>query len=138
MVIKYMLDEGGFAPEKAHRADAGFDIKSPVKVIVPEHGSAIIDTRLRVGIPVGYVGMIKSKSGLNVKQGLRAEGVIDAGYIGTIVVKMYNDSDKPYTFNIGDKLTQLVILPIPDVDMVGTNSLETSDRGENGFGSSGK
>lgn len=90
-------------------------------------------------IPDGYVGMIKSKSGLNVKHGIRAEGVIDAGYTGSIVVKLYNDSDKEHIFESGDKLTQLVIIPIPETQLVQVESFDTeTDRGENGFGSTGR
>ena len=82
--------------------------------------------------------MLKSKSGLNVKHGITSEGVIDVGYTGSIKVKLYNNSDKPYTVANGDKISQLVILPIvlPDLEIV--KELGKTDRGSNGFGSSGK
>ena len=82
--------------------------------------------------------MLKSKSGLNVKHGITSEGVIDVGYTGSIKVKLYNNSDKPYTVANGDKISQLVILPIvlPDLEIV--TELGKTDRGSNGFGSSGK
>ena len=89
-------------------------------------------------IPKGYVGMIKSKSGLNVNHGLRCEGVVDAGYTGSIKVKMYNDSNAPYIFTEGDKVTQIVILPIPETELVQVDSLEETERGDNGFGSTGR
>lgn len=137
-----MLDYGAYAPIKAHEADAGFDLKLPKggNVTVAAHGSAVIDTGIHVAIPTGYVGFLKSKSGLNVKQGLRGEGVIDAGYTGSIVVKLYNDSDKPYYFFEEDKIIQLVILPIPNVVMGEVDSFDwvETERGDNGFGSSGK
>ena len=85
-----------------------------------------------------YVGFLKSKSGLNVKHGLTSEGVIDAGYTGSIVVKLYNNKDRDYQMKKGDKISQLVILPIitPDLELV--DSLDDTDRGDNGFGSSGR
>ena len=82
--------------------------------------------------------MIKSKSGLNVRSGLVSEGVIDVGYSGNIVVKLYNHSDKPYGFKAGDKITQLVIMPILTPTFEQVDSLEDSERGANGFGSSGR
>lgn len=82
--------------------------------------------------------MLKSKSGLNVKYGITSEGVIDVGYTGSIVVKLYNHSEIPYTVNPGDKITQLVVISClyPDIELV--DELEQTDRGENGFGSTGK
>lgn len=138
MKIKCVIDKGSYMPTKAHKADAGFDLYTPEYVTVEAFGAATIDTGVHVEIPEGYVGFIKSKSGLNVKLGLRAEGVIDSGYTGSIVVKVYNDSIKAYTFARGDKITQLVILPIPSVELEKVDSLEDTERGANGFGSSGR
>lgn len=138
MKINCVIDNGSYMPEKAHESDAGFDLRTPEYVTIEAHGSATIDTGVHIEIPEGYVGFIKSKSGLNVKLGLRAEGVIDAGYTGSIVVKMYNDSHRAYTFARGDKITQLVILPIPQVELEKADSLEETERGDNGFGSSGR
>lgn len=138
MKIKCVIDNGSYMPTKAHKEDAGFDLYTPEFVTVEAFGSAVIDTGVHIAIPEGYVGFIKSKSGLNVKLGLRAEGVIDAGYTGSIVVKMYNDSHRAYTFARGDKITQLVILPIPDIEFERVESLEKTERGSNGFGSSGR
>ena len=97
-----------------------------------------IPTGLAMEIPEGYVGLIKSKSGLNVKHGLTAEGVIDAHYTGSIRVKIYNHTSQSYRFKAGDKIAQLVIVPclLPTLELV--NSLEETDRGENGFGSTGR
>ena len=103
-----------------------------------EVGFAIVDTGVHVEIPEGYVGFIKSKSGLNVKHGLTAEGVIDAHYTGSIRVKIYNHKGSGYLFEAGDKIAQLVILPclLPELELV--DSLEETDRGDNGFGSTGR
>jgi len=84
------------------------------------------------------VGFIKSKSGLNVNHDIVSEGVIDVGYTGSIRVKLYNHGGYDYKVNKGDKISQLVILPIltPDLELV--DELESTERGEGGFGSTGK
>ena len=83
--------------------------------------------------------MLKSKSGLNVKHGILSEGVIDAGYTGSIVAKLYNHGDSLVVFSAGDKITQLVIMPvyIPD-ELEVVEEFESTERGSNGFGSTGK
>ena len=136
--MRITLDKDAFLPERAHSNDAGLDIKSPVTVIVPAHGSVVIDTGVHVEIGVGCVGFLKSKSGLNVKHDIQSEGVIDSGYTGSIVVKLYNLGDGDYLVERGDKISQLVILPIliPVIEVV--DSLDETERGNNGFGSSGK
>lgn len=143
MEIKIMLDDGAYMPQKAYSADAGFDLFSPGDFVVPptvanEVGSAIINTGVHMQIPQGFVGMIKSKSGLNVKHGLTAEGVIDSGYTGSIVVRIYNHTRDEYKISRGDKLTQLVIMPIPEVNLIKVDILEETERGTEGFGSTGK
>ena len=136
--MKVVLDCGAFAPERAHGTDAGLDLRSPKDVTVPAHGSAIIDTGVHVEIPFSCAGFLKSKSGLNVKHGITSEGVIDTGYTGSVVAKLYNNSSKDYHIKRGDKITQLVVMLIglPDVELV--DSLEETERGEHGFGSTGK
>lgn len=138
MRINVVLDDGAYMPEKAHEADAGFDLRTPSKVIIPAKSSRIISTGVHVEIPYGYVGFLKSKSGLNVKSEILSEGVIDSGYTGGIVAKLYNQSSVVKVFEKGDKITQLVILPIPDVEMVEIDRLDDTERGDNGFGSSGR
>lgn len=137
MEIKVKLDEGAFMPEKAHDADAGFDLRTPDDEYIGPRGSLVIDTGVHMAFPKGYVGFLKSKSGLNVKYGLRGEGVIDSGYTGAIIVKLYNDSEHLHSFNRGDKVIQIVILPIPEVELKQVDSLEDTERGDNGFGSTG-
>lgn len=137
--IIYQLDDGGFEPEKAHDTDAGFDIRTPEFLIVKAHSSVFVNSKVRVFIPKGYVGMLKSKSGLNVKKGIVSEGVIDADYTGTIGIKLYNHSDEDVCFDVGDKITQLVFLPIPDVVLMpGIVVGKEIARGDNGFGSTGR
>ena len=82
--MKIKLDPGAFMPEYAHEQDAGMDLRSPVNAVVLPHDSAIIHTGIHVEIPHGYVGFLKSKSGLNVNHDITSEGVIDEGYTGSI------------------------------------------------------
>lgn len=138
MKINIVLDEGAKMPCKAHKEDAGYDLFTPEAVVVLPRESVTIDTGVHVQIPEGYVGMLKSKSGLNVKYGITSEGVIDCGYTGSIRVKLYNNSHNNYVFAVGDKITQLVIMPIADADLVIVDSLDETDRGDGGFGSSGR
>ena len=136
--MKVKLDKGAYMPERAHETDAGADLRTPYDVIVPAKGSVVIDTGVHIELPPNTVGMLKSKSGLNVKYGITSEGVIDVGYTGSIAVKLYNHSYKPYELKAGDKISQLVVMPIltPSFELV--DELEATDRGNNGFGSSGR
>ena len=138
MKLRVVLDEGAIMPQRAHAQDAGLDLFARGEGTIPARGSAVFDTGVHVEIPEGYVGFIKSKSGLNVRRGVQAEGVIDAGYTGPIVVKLYNHSDEDHLVRAGDKLTQLVILPIALPELELCDSLEETERGEGGFGSTGR
>lgn len=139
MRLRAQLDKGAFAPVRAHATDAGFDLKTPKAFIIKAHGSAVVDTGVHVDIASGYTGFLKSKSGLNVKHDITSEGVIDSGYDGSIVVKLYNHGNIDYRFEAGDKITQLVILKladIPDIEIV--DDIGHHERGDNGFGSTGR
>ena len=137
MLIK--LDEGATKPNRAHSADAGLDIYSRETKTVPARGSRTFDTGVHILIPYGLAGFLKSKSGLNVNHGITSEGVIDAGYTGSICVKLYNNSDEDYTVQKGDKISQLVILPIAhDFELEEIEDFEETERGSNGFGSTGR
>ena len=138
--MKIILDVGAYLPTYAHDADAGMDLRTPVAFIVPAHGSYTVDTGVHIQIPVGQVGFIKSKSGLNVKGGLTATGVVDSGFSGSIRVKLYNHSDEDYMFSRGDKITQLVLLYIakPENGFEVVDNFEETERGDNGFGSTGR
>lgn len=143
MKIKVMLDSGAKMPTRAHETDAGLDLYSPIKTILPVQsswtdGSVRIDTGVHIEIPAGYVGMIKSKSGMNVNFGVTSEGVIDSGYTGSIMVKLYNHGKAPVQIEKGQKISQLVLLPIitPELELV--DSLDETERGTGGFGSTGR
>lgn len=137
-VMKIKLDPGAKMPTRAHLWDAGMDLYAMEGKTVPAHGSAVFDTGVHIELPHLSVGFLKSKSGLNVNHDITSDGVIDTGYTGSIKVKLYNHGDVDYNVNPGDKISQLVILPIdiPDLDVV--DELEETDRGDNGFGSSGR
>ena len=136
--MKVKLDAGAYLPERAHEADAGYDLRSPITDRLYAGQAIVIDTGVHVAIPEGYAGFLKSKSGLNVKHDIVGEGVIDSGYTGSIRVKLYNHGSESYVIEKGDKISQLVILPIatPQIELVG--ELENTERGNNGFGSTGK
>lgn len=136
--MKIKLDKGALIPTRAHGTDAGADLRSPIETVVPARGSCIIDTGVHIQLPHGYVGMLKSKSGLNVEHGITSEGVIDEGYTGAIKVKLYNHSYSPYKIGRYDKITQLVIVPCEYVQFDLVDDLEDSERGGAGFGSTGK
>lgn len=134
--MKIKLDDFGIMPTRAHRTDAGLDIYSPIDFTLED--SFVINTGVHVEVPAGTVGFLKSKSGLNVNYGIVSEGVIDEGYTGAIRVKLYNNSGVPVHFKRGEKITQLVILPciIPEIEQA--DKLDETERGECGFGSTGK
>ena len=153
--MKIMLDKGAKMPTRAHPWDAGLDLYAPYDVTV--HGAKaivcgydgyyydtaclgreVINTGTHIQIPEGYVGLVKSKSGLMVKHGITTDGTIDAHYTGPIKVCLLNHSRSDYKVKKGDKIAQLVILPclLPDLELV--DSLEETDRGDGGFGSTGR
>lgn len=138
--IDVMLEKGAFLPERAHTLDAGYDLRSRTirDMLIPAHGSAIFNTGVHMAIPAGYVGLLKSKSGLNVKNGITGEGVIDAGYTGSIIVKLYNDTDKPYYVINGDKIIQIIIIKAETPTLRVVDSFRDTERGDSGFGSSGR
>lgn len=136
--MKIMLDEGAILPTRAHATDAGLDLYARDTQIVPAKDSAVFDTGVHIELPLCTTGFLKSKSGLNVKHGIISDGVIDAGYTGSIRVKLYNLSGYDYKVNAGDKISQLVVIPYvaPSLELV--DKLDETPRGNNGFGSSGK
>lgn len=137
--IKVVLDEGAYEPVRGHETDAGLDLRTMGDVTIPRGGYVIFDTGVHVEIPKGYFGKLESKSGLNVNHGIVClGGTIDAGYTGSIVVKLYNLGDDHYSFRRGDKIVQLIIQPceLPKIEYV--TSLEKTERADGGFGSTGR
>lgn len=138
MKMKVVLDKGAKMPTRAHSGDAGLDLYAREDAVVKAKGSYVFDIGVHIEIPYGATGFIKSKSGLNVNHGITSEGVIDYGYTGSIRVKLYNNSDTDYEVKTGDKISQLVILPVILAEVELTDSLEDTERGDGGFGSTGK
>lgn len=133
-----VLDPGAYKPERAHNTDAGYDLRIPKTDMVMAHGSLVVDTGVHIAIPKGYAGVICSKSGLNVKHGIISDGLVDSGYTGSVRVKLYNLSNSSYIFEAGDKISQIVFIPVASAGLVEVDSLEETARGDGGFGSTGR
>ncbi len=136
--MKIKLEPWAIMPTRAHDTDAGLDLYAADSQIVPAKDSAIFDTGVHVELPSGTVGIVASKSGLNVKHGIQSEGIIDVGYTGSIIVKLYNHSGYDYTVHEGDKISQLVICPVIHLPLELVDELEPTERGTGGFGSTGR
>ena len=118
---------------------SGLERRTPVQCMLGAHESYVVDFGVAVEIPVGYYGELMSKSGLNVKHNIQSEGVvIDAGYTGTIRGRITNNGDYDYEFRRGDKVMQLVVKPCLCCDVNVVDELDDSDRGTDGFGSTGR
>ncbi len=141
MQIKFTLDAGAYAPEKAHTADAGYDLRATHdgRIIDCCNDGTVFDTGVHVAIPEGYVGYVQGRSGLNINRGIICPtGTIDAGFTGSIKVKLYNMGDDTYQVHAGDKIAQLIIQPLADCELVEADTLEETERGDSGFGSTGR
>jgi dUTP pyrophosphatase len=139
MRIDILLDKGAKMPTKAHPdTDAGFDLYTPYEFTVKAGGSAVVQTGVHMVIPKKFCGVVISKSGLLTKQDITTTGLVDAAYTGGIVIKVQNHGNRDYHFNKGDKVTQIMILPVPEVELVEIDNLPKTERGANGFGSTGK
>lgn len=132
------LDPGAYMPEKAHSTDAGYDLRSPRSYLIWPLGSVKIHTGVHLGIPKGFYGRVASKSGLNVNKDITSEGVIDSGYTGQIVAKLRNHRLWFKRIKAGDKITQVVFERYYDAVMHQVEELDDTDRGDNGFGSTGR
>lgn len=136
MQIKYELDEGAYAPMRAHDSDAGFDLACKEDQMLEANKANTIDTGVHVLIPEGYVGLVCPRSSFNVKGIGTPIGVIDAGYTGSISVVLVSKYD--LRIFKGNRIAQLVIVPLPDVHLVeGDVTGVKSERGLGGFGSTG-
>jgi dUTP pyrophosphatase len=136
--MKIKLDAGAKMPVRAHETDAGFDLFAMESDIVPARGSKTFDTGVHVEIPEGYVGYIKTRSSYLANYGLLTDGTIDSGYTGSIRVTLFNTTAKDFLIKAGEKIAQLVIQPcaLPKLELV--EELEETERGGNGFGSTGR
>ena len=137
--MKIMLDNGAYAPVRAHETDAGLDLRAKYGVLVPAHGFATVGTGTHVQLPKGTAGVLVSKSGLNVLYGITSTGLIDEGYTGEIMVKLYNNGNRDYQVEAGDKISQMVVIQYMNepIELVDSLDMDT-ERGSAGFGSTGK
>ncbi len=133
------IKDNAKVPVFAHDNDAGADVFAIERTVVPARGRATIPTGIGLAVPDGYVALVFDKSGLASKYGLfKAGGVIDSGYRGEIHVIMTNTADNDYIFEEGDKLAQIVFQKVEHPDMVVVSEFEDTERGDSGFGSTGK
>ena len=128
--MKIKLDDGAKMPKKAHATDVGYDIFSPIDVVVPAHRSVFIDSGVHIQTPIDIAGVLISKSGLNVKHGITSTG--------SIGVKLYNNSGTDYRITAGDKISQIMFIPYITAFFKVEDSLDDTERGDGGFGSTGK
>ena len=131
----------GFAPVYAKPGDAGADLRATKATTIPARSRILVPTGVSIALPNGYVGLVHPRSGLAIKHGitvLNTPGTIDAGYRGEIMVILYNSSDVDFEIAVGDRIAQLVIQTFEVAKFVPVATLPESERGETGFGSSGR
>ena len=127
-------------PERAYAEDAGFDLATCERVDLEPGERGVVATGLAVAIPAGYAGFVQPRSGLAALHGVavvNSPGLIDAGYRGEIRVVLLNtDRKRTFTAEPGERIAQLVVLPVPEVVLAEVDELPESERGVRGFGSS--
>ena len=134
--MKIIVEEGSKV-SRAHPFDAGLDLRATKGGWIFPKCHKVFGTGLHAAIPAGYAGLLTSKSGMMLK-GITSRGTIDSGYVGEIRAVLFNHSWRFIRIKKGQKITQLVIVPclLPNLELV--DSLEETDRGDNGFGSTGR
>ncbi len=132
------LDPAAVLPTRAHEGDAGLDLYGLEDAVLDPGAGALLRTGVAVAVPVGHVGLICDRSSL-ARRGLKtAGGVIDAGYRGELGVLVWNLSREPQAVKRGERIAQLLILPIATPSPVETGELDATARGAGGFGSTGR
>ena len=135
------LDSNAISPVRAYDSDAGIDLFASTSGYIPPLHSEIVSTGIKIDIPKGYVGLIHPRSGLAAKFNitvLNAPGTIDAGYHGEVKVILYNASpDLNFNYEAGSRIAQLIIQKVELPQVVVVDSFDESERGSNGFGSTG-
>ena len=128
-------------PTKAHADDAAFDLRSRVDMTVPVNKSTLVPTGVFIELPINYEAQVRPRSGLALKHNItltNSPGTIDAGYRGEVGVIMFNHGPEEFTIKRGDRIAQMVIAELPVVELEVVKALSDSDRGEGGFGSTGR
>jgi dUTP pyrophosphatase len=134
------LHPDAVVPQRAYTGDAGLDLASCERVELGPGERALVGTGLAVAIPEGYAGFVQPRSGLAARHGLtvvNSPGLVDSGYRGELRVVLLNtDRAEPFVVELGMRIAQLVVLPVPELELVEVDELPTSERGVRGFGSS--
>ena len=126
-------------PPKPNESDAGWDLYASEDAIIEPSQTQIVGTDIAMAIPEGYVGLIWDRSGMATKRGVhRFAGVIDSGYRGEIKICLWNSSSEHCVINKGDRVAQILFQPVPPLPMIEVQELQTTSRGKQGFGSSGR
>lgn len=129
-------------PARAYAGDAGLDLAACQRVELAPGSRALVPTGLAVAIPDGYMGLVTPRSGLAAKHGIsivNAPGIVDTGYRGELCVNLLNtDTREPFVVEPGMRIAQLIVSPVPEVDIVEVDELPGSERAVRGFGSSGR
>jgi dUTP pyrophosphatase len=134
------LRADAIVPERAYAGDAGLDLSACERVELAPGERALVGTGLAVAIPEGYAGFVQPRSGLAARHGLtvvNSPGLVDSGYRGELRVVLLNtDAKQPFLVEPGMRIAQLVVLPIPELELIEVEELPASERGVRGFGSS--
>lgn len=128
-------------PTKGSVLAAGYDLYSSEDAIIPAQGQGLVSTDISIIVPIGTYGRVAPRSGLAVKHGISTgAGVIDADYRGEVKIVLFNHSTKDFEIKAGDRIAQLVLERIvnADIEEISEDQLTATDRGEGGFGSTGK
>ncbi|MCK4778288.1 MAG: dUTP diphosphatase [Actinomycetia bacterium] len=135
------LNKDAILPEKAHKGDAGVDLRSYIDTQLKPLQRALIPTGIAISIPSGYAGFVQPRSGLAINKGIsivNTPGLIDSKYRGEIKVILINlDHENVFEVKKGDKIAQLVIQKVASVEFKEVFELDDTKRGSNGFGSTG-
>ena len=143
MEVKIKLEPecSGFCPKKAHPDDAGYDLYSRIDAVLEPLSGMAIPVGFAIELPSGYEAQIRPRSGLAVKHHItvtNSPGTVDANYRGEVKVILYNLGKEPFIIQRGDRIAQMVICKLPEIELVEATELSETDRNTNGFGSSGK
>lgn len=127
-------------PAYAHPGDAGMDLCSAESLVIPAGGRSLVRTGLKMALPAGYEAQVRPRSGLALKRGvtvLNSPGTVDEGYRGEVGVILANFGAEDFKIETGDRIAQMVIAPVTRAEVVETDELDATARGEGGFGSTG-
>jgi dUTP pyrophosphatase len=128
-------------PSRAYDGDAGLDLSAAEGVVLAPGQRAVVGTGLAVAVPEGHAGFVQPRSGLAAKHGItivNAPGLVDSGYRGEVKVVLLNTGDQPFAVEPGMRIAQFVVLPVAAVELVEVADLPDTERGERGYGSSGR